>query len=69
MKIINTENPLGSIIELNEAEEKLLWHKIKILKLEETIYDALSAVEDGNIDNRTSKIYLILNLLLRTQCF
>ena len=40
MKIIWNPNPLLTVVELNEADKQLLWHRVKINELEERISQA-----------------------------
>jgi hypothetical protein len=40
MKIIWTPNPLASIVELDEHDRQILWHRLKIEQLEERIGQA-----------------------------
>jgi len=40
MKIVYNENPLQTVIELDDNEKKLFWHKIKIKQLVELLFSA-----------------------------
>lgn len=40
MKIIWSPNPIATVVELDEFDKKLLWHKVKIHRLEEMIGEA-----------------------------
>lgn len=48
MKIIYNQNPLKSVVELDENDKKLFWHKIKIEELVELISTADFYLEDGD---------------------
>lgn len=47
MKINYNKNPLCTTIELEEAEKKELWYKIKINELQELLSEAALSLEEG----------------------
>lgn len=73
MKIIYNQNPLNTVVELDDHEKKELWYKIKIDELEEKIQiskfhltndkyynleEAKSYLEIENIDKRCDQLLL-----------
>ena len=52
MKITLKPNPLETTVELNEQEQALLWHKLKIKQLEEISYSAYFALRSVNHESK-----------------
>ena len=49
MKIIYNENPLNTVIELDESETEVLWHKVKIDKMKWLLFGAhFHLVDEGD---------------------
>lgn len=46
MKITYAQNPLATIIELDEVEKQLLWYRIKVERLEDRLFDAHFHLQD-----------------------
>src|ERR1039458_4310615 len=40
MRIVWNHNPLVTVVELDDADRRLLWHRVKIYVLEERIFEA-----------------------------
>jgi hypothetical protein len=56
MKILYNENPLASIIELDDVEKKELWYKIKIEELESLLFSAHYHAREGKDGKETDMI-------------
>lgn len=50
MKIIYNKNPLKTVVELDEHEQKEFWYKIKIEEMEELLFEAHFYSEDKYLD-------------------
>lgn len=48
MKIKYAENPLATIVELDEIETKEFWYKVKIEKLQDLLFDAHFHLQEGS---------------------
>ncbi len=47
MKITYSQNPLATIVELNEQEKKELWYKLKIENLSDDLFSAHFSLQEG----------------------
>jgi len=56
MKIIWKENPLHTVVELDELDKKELWYRIKIEELTTTILSAEFDLKDNRIDDAKKEL-------------
>lgn len=50
MIITYTQNPLASTVELNDLEKAILWHRVKIKKLEELLFQTHFYLSSTSLD-------------------
>lgn len=53
MKITYNENPLKSVVELDEHEKKELWYKIKVEEMVELLFEAHFCLLENNYSSRS----------------
>lgn len=65
MRYIYKENPLATVVVLDDNEKQILWQKIKTNLLEELIFEIHFALNNNVIDIQTAKENSDINYLLR----
>ena len=55
MKITYNENPLNTVIELNESERQILWHNIKIEQMEYRMFSAHFNLDESRLDLKQAR--------------